>query len=120
MKFLLDMNVPHDLGHRLESVGHAWRHVANLGMSRARDIDIMAEASSQDEIIITHDLDFGYLLSFSGDSKPSVIIFRVRNTHPNNLFTRITSVWSEIEKPLHSGAIVTIEDATLRIRKLPI
>ena len=30
------------------------------------------------------------------------------------------SSWSEIEKPLLEGAIVTVEDATLRIRKLPV
>jgi hypothetical protein len=30
------------------------------------------------------------------------------------------SSWSEIAEPLLEGAIVTIEDATLRIRKLPV
>jgi predicted nuclease of predicted toxin-antitoxin system len=81
---------------------------------------IVEQAKANHETIVTHDLDYGNLLAFSGESSPSVIIFRVRNTHPRNLFERMTRVWAEIEKPLTQGAIVILEDATLRIRRLPI
>ncbi len=49
-----------------------------------------------------------------------LLIFRLRNTHPNNLFARIIGTRPEIEKPLIEGAIVVLEDAALRIRRLPI
>jgi predicted nuclease of predicted toxin-antitoxin system len=81
---------------------------------------ILEEARSRQETIVTHDLDYGHLLAFSGESSPSVIIFRLRNTHPDNLFARIQSSWTEIEGPLRTGAIITLEDASLRIRKLPV
>jgi len=45
----------------------------------------------------------------------SVVIFRLRNMHPDNLLARIVSAWSEIKEPLEQGAIVILEDATLRI-----
>lgn len=87
-------------------------------MARASDVEIIQQANQ--EIILTHDLGYGNLLAFSGESTPSVIIFRVRNTHPTHLLDRMVNVWAEIETPLREGAIVVLEDATLRIRKLPI
>jgi len=114
------MNVPRELGRRLTAAGHVYRHVGDIGMAQASDVAIIEEAKENEEIIVTHDLDYGHLLAFSGEPMPSVIIFRLRNTHPDNLFTRIMGTWSEIEEPLLEGAIVALEDATFRVRKLPI
>ena len=120
MRFLLNMNVPRALCRRLIAEGHECRHVCDIGMAQSSDVNIMEEARANGETIVTHDLDYGHLLAFSGEAAPSVIIFRLRNTHPDNLFARIVSTWSEIEKPLVEGAVVALEDATLRIRRLPI
>jgi len=120
MKFLLNMNVPRELGSQLKTEGHEYRHVGNIGMDRASDAAIMEEARRNKEIIVTHDLDYGHLLAFSGEPTPSVIIFRLRNTHPKNLFVQIIGGWPEMEKPLLEGPIVVLEDTALRIRRLPI
>lgn len=120
MRFLLNMNLPRELGKRLKAEGHVCRHVADIGMAQASDLEIVEEARENEEIIVTHDLDYGHLLAFSGEPAPSVIIFRLRNTHSDNLFFRMMGAWAEIEKPLIKGAIVALEDASLRIRKLPI
>lgn len=120
MKFLLDMNLPRSLGKRLEEAGHECRHVGDLGLSQAKDMDIMAEAKENQEVILTHDLDFGHLLAFSGDMVPSVIIFRLRDCHPVQLFARLSAVLPAIDEPLREGAITILEDAAVRIRRLPI
>jgi predicted nuclease of predicted toxin-antitoxin system len=120
MKFLLNMNTPRALGRKLIGAGHECRHVGDIGMERASDVAIMEEAKINQEIIVTHDLDYGHLLAFSGAPSPSVIIFRLRNTHPDNLYARLMSTWPRVEKSLMEGAIVVLEDAALRIRKLPI
>ena len=120
MKFLLNMNVPRDLGKLLTTKGHDCRHVGDIGMAQASDMEIIKEARANKEMIITHDLDYGHLLAFSGEPNPSVIILRLRNSHTDNLFARIMSTWLEIENPLIEGAIVALEDATFRIRRLPI
>jgi predicted nuclease of predicted toxin-antitoxin system len=120
MKFLLNMNLPRELGRRLILNGHACRHVGDIGMEKASDVEIMEEARANKETILTHDLDYGHLLAFSGEPSPSVIIFRLRNTHPHNLFERINNSWSNIEDSLNKGAIVALEDAAFRIRPLPI
>jgi predicted nuclease of predicted toxin-antitoxin system len=120
MKFLLNMNMPRELGRRLATEGHEWRYVREIAMARASDAEILAEARKHRDVVVTHDLDYGHLLAFSGEPEPSVIIFRVRHTHPDILCKRLVSAWGEIEKPLLEGAIVMIEDAALRIRRLPV
>lgn len=47
----------------------------------------MAEAGRNSETILTHDLDYGHLLAFSGETAPSVIIFRLRITHPDRVLS---------------------------------
>lgn len=120
MRFLLNMNVPRVLGRRLAAQGHECRHVGDIGMAQASDVAIVEEARAKQETILTHDLDYGHLLAFSAEPVPSVVILRLRNTHPDNLYARIMGTWSEIEKPLLEGAIVALEDAAFRIRRLPI
>jgi len=120
VKFLLNMNVPPALGPMLSAEGHEWRHAADLGMSRASDAAILAEAKSRGECVATHDLDYGQLLAFSGDSAPSVLIFRLRRADSAMLHDRMRAVWREIEEGLASGAIVIVEEAATRIRRLPI
>ncbi|MBN1102349.1 MAG: DUF5615 family PIN-like protein [Deltaproteobacteria bacterium] len=120
MDFLLNMNVPRGLAKRLSAIGHRGRHAGDLGLHQATDTEIVALAKSTGEVIITHDLDYGTLLAFSGEASPSVIIFRLRNTIIEHLFTQIRGAWPDIETPLKTGAIVLIEEAVVRIRRLPI
>lgn len=72
------------------------------------------------EVIVTHDLDYSHLLAFSGEPAPSVIILRLRNIHSDNLLNRILRAWPEVEEALSEGAIVVLEDAAHRIRRLPL
>lgn len=106
MKFLLNMNIRREMIAPLQERGHICRHVGDIGMSRAKDIDIVAEAKRTGEVILTHDLDYGHLLAFSGDHAPSVIILRLRDLRHEEILSRLDSVWSEIEPPLKHGAIV--------------
>lgn len=103
MRFLLNMNVPRSLGRRLVAAGHECRHAGEIGLSFSGDAAIVEEARTRKETILTHDLDYGHLLAFSGEQAPSVMIFRLRNTHPDNLLTRILSSLREIEEPLLRG-----------------
>ena len=120
MKFLLNMNVDRELAAKLEKRGHACRHVGDIGMSRATDTEIVSEARRANEVIITHDLDYGHLLAFSGDTAPSVVILRLRNLHSDFVASKMDAAWGEMESHLASGAIVSLSDKNLRIRNLPI
>jgi len=120
VKFLLNMNLPRELGRQLASLGHACRHAGDIGLARAEDSAIVVEARRAQETVLTHDLDYGNLLAFSGEAGPSVVIYRLENTLTLNLLQRLVGVWSQFDSPLQEGAIVVIEDASVRIRRLPI
>jgi len=120
MNFLLNMNIHRDMAAPLKKRGHVCRHVGDIGLSRAKDVEIVAEAKRTGEVIITHDLDYGHLLAFSGEKAPSVIILRLRDLGLDEVLSRLDSVWKEIESPLMDGAIVSLSDKSLRIRNLPI
>jgi len=120
VKFLLNLNLPRVLGRGLAAAGYPCRHVGDIGLGEASDVEIMAEAGRNRETILTHDLDYGNLLAFSGETAPSVIIFRLRNPHPDRLLRRMMTAWPEMEPSLQEGAIVVLEDAVLRVRPLPI
>jgi predicted nuclease of predicted toxin-antitoxin system len=120
MNFLLNMNVNRDMAAQLKKLGHVCRHAGDVGMARATDAEIVAEAKRTGEIILTHDLDYGHLLAFSGEEGPSVVILRLRDLHTEEVVSRLDAVWNEIEASLLEGAIVSLSDKSLRLRKLPI
>jgi len=65
-------------------------------------------------------LDYGSLLAFSNESKPSVLIFRVHQLSKEICFNLIQENWENISDSLERGAIVIMEQENLRIRELPI
>lgn len=120
MKFLLDVNIAPRLGDLLASQGHTYRHIALLGKGSVSDAAIVDIAREHDEIIITHDLDFGGLLAFSGANFPSVITLRVHRITTESIFEILVNNWYAIEQPLRNGALVLVEQEHIRIRLLPI
>jgi predicted nuclease of predicted toxin-antitoxin system len=44
MNFLLNMNVDRDMAVQLKKRGHICRHAGDIGLSRATDTEIVAEA----------------------------------------------------------------------------
>lgn len=120
MNFLLNMNIPRALGPLLEREGHRCRHVGDIGLGRAPDTEVVEAARRAEEVILTHDLDYGHLLAVSGEAKPSVVIFRLGNVSTESLFHRWLHVWGLVAQALSNGAIVVIQDDGVRIRPLPL
>lgn len=121
MRLLLDNNLSARLVAELTSAGHDVQHVRDLGMSAAKDPEVMARAADDDRVLVTGDSDFGTLLAMTGAAKPSVIFLRRTN---GRRFTEIAGVLlanlPEIEDDLIAGAIVVIAQEEMRIRRLPI
>ncbi|WP_169521645.1 DUF5615 family PIN-like protein [Spirosoma spitsbergense] len=120
MQFLLDVNISPSLGARLASLGHSYRWLPLCMDPSTSDLLIIQEAIDSNELILTHDTDFGTLLSFFGSSKPSVILFRIDKVNAEIFFNLLTVNWLILGTPLTEGALIIIEANKLRIRKLPI
>ena len=120
MKFLADMGVSTLTVAWLRKQGHDALHVRERGMQRAADVDILALAAQEQRIVLTMDLDFGYLLAAGGVNAPSVILFRLSDERAEFVNSRLTEVFACCTDSLERGAIVSVSDTTIRSRHLPI
>ena len=59
---LLDQGLPRSAVAALKSKGYAASHVAEIGLSEAKDIEIIESAREQGKVIVTLDADFHALL----------------------------------------------------------
>lgn len=120
MKFLLDMGISPETGNYLIELGYEAVHLIDRAMERSSDLEIMDKALSEQGIILTHDLDFGKLLAFSGAKLPSVIIFRLRNMRPTSVNKVCNMAISRFVDELEKGAILSVDDKKIRCHLLPI
>ena len=58
IRLLLDQGIPRRAVPRLQDRGFAARHVADIGLERASDLDILQAAHAEGECVVTLDADF--------------------------------------------------------------
>jgi predicted nuclease of predicted toxin-antitoxin system len=104
----------------LRQLGHDAIHLREMGRQKATDREVMAQAADEGRVILTMDLDFGYLLSVSQQSTPSVILFRLSDERSNIVNARLSEVLACCAEALEQGAIISVDDSAIRVRRLPI
>ncbi len=120
MRFLVDESLQQGLVGLLGGAGHQATHVLDLGMGGAPDAEVLGRALAEDRIVVTADTDFGTLLALSGAAGPSVILLRRGHRRTRERASVILDVLSVAEDRLRGGAVVTIDEMRIRIRRLPI
>lgn len=95
-------------------------HVSEIGMSRADDADILQRARSESRVCATLDADFHSLLATTGERSPSVIRIRKEGLDAAALAMLLQGIWPRIEDTLDSGALVTVTERSIRVRRLPV
>lgn len=114
------MNLPPSWVKFLSDQGIEALHWSNVGDGRAPDSEILKWADKNDFTVFTHDLDFTTLLAITGASGPSVIQLRSQDVLPNAVGAQVVSVLSTYGPELESGALVTVDLISSRVRILPI
>ncbi len=104
----------------LRDQGHDAVHLREEGLQRAVDEAILAKAREEGRILLTLDLDFGYLLAISGEQLPSVVLFRLGNESAEVVNKRLADVLDQCVDDLQAGAIITVSETAIRVRRLPI
>lgn len=104
----------------MRELGHDVFHLRDRGLQKLPDDKILALAQVEQRIILTIDLDFAQLLAVSKQSLPSVILFRLGNENYDEINQRLIEVLKNCQQELETGAIVSVNNETFRVKKLPI
>ncbi len=88
--------------------------------ARASDRTILNLAREEGRAIITQDLDFSTLLALSGQDRPSLVTLRMEDTAPEAVTRKLLEISPLLEEVLPEGVAVTVEDDSVRVRKLPV
>ena len=83
MKLLIDMNLSPRWVTLLADADIEAVHWSTCGAKTAPDSEIMAYASRNDYVVLTHDLDFGAILAATHGEKPSVVQIRSEDVSPD-------------------------------------
>ena len=120
IRLILDQGLPRSTAELLRQDGWDVLHVAECGLSEAPDSLILQYAEANDRIVCTLDADFHALLAVSGATGPSVVRIRREGLRGPALASLLKQVWSRIAEPLETGALVTVTERAIRLRRLPI
>lgn len=120
MKLLVDMNLSPRWVECLSSAQCRAVHWSKVGNAQALDDEIMAHAAEHDFVVLTNDLDFGAILAVTHGGKPSVVQIRSENLDPDFIGPHVVRALQQLRDELQSGALVTVDAASTRLRLLPL
>ena len=120
MRFVVDANLPEKVAVWLRQEKHDAFHLRERNAMRLHDAEIVRLATVEHRVILTSDLDFADILSRSGETAPSVMIFRLPDEEAGRLIRRLTEILPALEMALSIGVLVMVEQSRYRVRVLPI
>ena len=120
IRLLLDQGLPLSTVDFLLGAGWDVMHACQRGLATASDEAILQFALANDRVICTLDADFHTLLAVSGASGPSVVRIRREGMRGAEVASLLVRVWSEIAASIEHGAVVTVTEKAIRLRRLPI
>ncbi|MDR2173260.1 MAG: DUF5615 family PIN-like protein [Burkholderiales bacterium] len=120
MKLLVDMNLSPRWVDVLADTGIEAVHWSALGAYNATDSEIMAYASANDCVVLTHDLDFGAILAATHREKPSVVQIRNEDVNPDVIGKQVVIALRQMASELKEGALLTVDPNRMRLRLLPL
>ncbi len=120
MRLLADLNISPRVVEHLRAIGHDVERVGQTLDARATDEQILSDASRRSAIVVTRDQDFSALIVTRGAVAPSLLNLRVSEVDAEAVARLIASVLRAVEQDLAAGAIVTVDDGGMRVRRLPV
>jgi predicted nuclease of predicted toxin-antitoxin system len=121
VKFLVDENLSPLVAAGLRDAGHQASHAADVGMRSVADTVLVAFAAENGLVLVSADTDFGTLLAASGARTPSVVLVRrTVDRRAAAVLALLLENLDQVEAALAEGAVVVLEDARVRVRRLPL
>jgi predicted nuclease of predicted toxin-antitoxin system len=119
-KVLLDQGLPRSAAEHLRRAGIETVHTGEIGMATADDASILQRANDDGRMVVTLDADFHKLMALAGATHPSVIRIRIEGLRGDALAHLIQEVLQSCRDDLIRGALVSVQERGIRIRRLPL
>lgn len=94
--------------------------MGEIGLATASDAKILDFADQGGWVVVALDADSHLLLALSGASSPSVVRVRVEGQRAEELAGLLVSVLEICKDDLLRGAMVSVTENGVRIRRLPL
>ena len=120
MRLLLDQGLPRSTVPHLRNAGVEAAHVGDRGLASASDAKILDIGRQEGRVVVTLDADFHALLVLSGATGPSVIRIRIEGLQAEGLASVLVNVLDVCNEDLMKGAMVSVAENGIRIRRLPL
>jgi predicted nuclease of predicted toxin-antitoxin system len=121
MTFLIDNNLSPLLADHLKTAGHDAAHVRDYGLQAATDPVVLAQARSDNRVLISADTDFGTLLAREKANRPSIVLIRrLAGRRAAEQAAIILANLDIVTDDLEAGAVEVLTDDWVRVRRLPI
>ena len=120
IRILLDQGLPRTTTSHLQDQGWDVLHAADIGLSKAKDSEILEYARDSGRLIITLDSDFHAHLAVTNADTPSVIRIRIEGLKAFEMAKLINAVWPKIDQEIQQGAMVSVTENAIRIHALPV
>lgn len=120
LRIVIDMNLSRAWVGFLGELGYDAVHWSSVGDARAKDVEIMSWATTNDRIVFTNDLDFGTALALTNAAGPSVLQVRALDLRPTAMGAIVLAALAQCADPLETGALVVIDAERMRMRVLPL
>jgi predicted nuclease of predicted toxin-antitoxin system len=120
IRLLADVHISPKTVADLQKQGYEIMRSSEFLPANAPDINILEFARTENWVVLTQDLDFSMLVALSRYSQPSLITLRLSSAKPDIVTQKLLDVLPQIEVALQEGSAITIQDDSIRIRKLPV
>ncbi len=120
MRFLLDMGISPRVAGYLRDNGHDAIHLREEQLQKATDHEVFSKAILENRVLLTQDLDFSDILACTGETRVSVVVFRLIDMLSDAVIRRLGHVLKISALALESGAVISVEESRHRVRLLPI
>lgn len=104
----------------LADAGFEGAHWSTLGAANAPDSEIMAYASANNYVVLTHDLDFSAILAATHGERPSVVQLRADDVSSGVIGEQVVAALRQMAAELEAGALLTVDSTRMRLRVLPL
>ena len=114
MRLFLDQMFRVELAEQLRSLGHDVVRAGEVGLSRADDADILAQAITQNRILVTLDGHFGDWAVLPLAAHPGVIRVKVRPTSTANVLQVLAPLFAGCDPAQFSNHLVIASPSRVR------